>query len=156
MLAVIPRPAKAAGEPVRPALIQESALRKISMSDRLFACATEAHERSSPGSCGGLFSEEFPSGARGCLSPLSTLRTLLPNLGESTWRLSRLGRPQRPPEAPLPYFQLLEISTGFSRLQLAATFCCHISLRLPENSSGSRIAQPARLWKAPDSVGKGP
>ena len=80
------------------------------MSDRQFACATEAHERLSPGSCGGLFSEEFPSGARDSLLSHPTLRTLLPNLVEATWRPSRLGRPHWPPEAPLPCFNFLRLA----------------------------------------------
>ena len=80
------------------------------MSNRQFACATEAHRRLSPGSCGGLFSEEFPSGAKGCIRLFQPFELCFRTWSNRLWRRSRLGRPHWPPEAPLPCFNFLRLA----------------------------------------------
>jgi hypothetical protein len=127
------------------------------------ARATKAHGGFLPGSCNGLFSVGFPTGARDDIPPLPTLRTSFP--------LPPTGRPIGHRKAPLLFHQLFKSTTVLSILQaarvlifrhLAGLLRCFLhtarsgSLQLSENSKHSLFTQLKSLWKAHGFCGKGP
>lgn len=126
------------------------------MIDRQSVCTTRAHERSSPGSCGGLFSEGFPTGTRG--NRLFRSFELASRLGRLGLVPFALGAALPAAGSPTAFFQLFESSIAGSRLQLTAVVPCSASLRLPENSNGPGLTQVAllvgkiaNLWESPST-----
>ena len=122
--------------------------RKISKIDqRTMRPATWAHGRSTPGSCTGLFSEGFPTGAQGHL-PHLTQRTPLLRLPTSLNR----GRPQWPPGGFLTHLQLFKSTTRCSPLQAEGARSAADLVQLFENSKRPVMTQAAALWKMWETV----
>ena len=77
----------------------------------VFTRATRARERSTLGSCNGLFSAGFPTGAQGSCFPPPDPTNQLPT--------SLNGQATRPPGGSIAHLQLFKSSTSYPSLQPA-------------------------------------
>jgi hypothetical protein len=120
-----------------------------SMSDQHFARATKARGRLAPGSCNGLFSEGFPTGAlrgRSCDHRKAPLLLLCYSL-----TLALLL------SCSFLLNNLIRVSQARLRMQLNAIPCRSSSLtplQLPKNSNLLHFRQAPSLWKPGLSVEK--